>query len=92
MAGNGEAATSTPLRPPAPKVKTFSCLQCGQPITVRGLLQTTTVACSACGTVIDVSDENMRILSAFSKKALRKPAIPLGTRGTMKDGIFEVIG
>jgi hypothetical protein len=92
MAGNGEGAQSAPVRPPVPKVKTFSCLQCGQPITVRGLLQTATVACSACGTVIDVSDENMRILSAFTKQALRQPAIPLGTRGTMKDGIFEVIG
>jgi uncharacterized protein DUF4178 len=80
-------------KPPPPKAKTFACLSCGSPIRLRGLLQTTSVVCSGCGTVIDVSDnENMRIISAFVSRIKVEPAIPLGTRGTFRDGVFEVIG
>src|SRR4026209_424494 len=92
MDGSAEAPHSAPRRPPAPKVKTFRCLQCGQPVPLRGLLPTTSVVCPGCGTVIDVSDENMRIISAFNAKVKIKPAIPLGARGTFSDGRFEVIG
>ena len=78
---------------PPPKAKTFACLSCGSPIRLRGLLQTTSVVCSGCGTVIDVSDnENMRIISAFVSRIKVQPAIPLGARGTFHDGVFEVIG
>ncbi len=56
------------------------------------MLQTASVVCSACGTVIDISDENMRIISAFISKVKVEPAIPLGTRGKLPDGEFEVIG
>src|SRR5260221_3405382 len=92
MDGNSDAARPALIKPPTPKVKTFACLQSGQPITLRGLLQTTSVTCSSCGTVIDVSDENMRIISTFASKVKIKPAIPLGKRGTLSDGKFEVIG
>lgn len=79
-------------KPPTPKIKTFKCLQCAQPVTVRAMLQTTSVVCAGCGTVIDISDENMRIISAFISKVKVEPAIPLGTRGNLPDGEFEVIG
>ena len=79
-------------RPAPPKVKTFRCLQCGAAVTLRGLLQTTSVVCSSCGAIIDVSDENMRIISTFASKAKVEPAIPLGSRGKFQDGVFEVIG
>jgi len=80
------------LKQAPPKVKTFSCLQCGGPVTQRGLLQTTSIVCPSCGAVIDISDENMRVLSTFVSKAKVTPAIPLGARGTFPDGVFEVIG
>jgi len=34
----------------------------------------------------------MRIISAFASRIKVEPAIPLGTRGTFPDGIFEAIG
>src|SRR5262245_20023203 len=80
---------STPV---TPKVQTFRCIQCGAAVTLRGLLQTTSVVCSSCGSVIDVSDENLRIISTFASKAKVEPAIPLGARGKFHDGVFEVIG
>ncbi len=77
---------------PAPAVQTLQCLQCGQPVTLRGMLQTASAVCGACGTVIDISDENMRIISVFMSQAKVEPTIPLGTRGRLPDGEFEVIG
>jgi len=79
-------------KPATPKVQTFKCLQCGSPISLRGLLQTTRVVCSRCGTVIDISDENMRIIGRFKERPTVKPAIPLGSRGAFPDGVFEAIG
>jgi hypothetical protein len=76
----------------SPRARSFQCVQCGGAVTQRALLQTTTVVCPSCGTVIDVSDENLRILSKFEAKTKVKPAIPIGTRGTFPDGEFELIG
>jgi hypothetical protein len=74
------------------KAKALQCLQCGGAVTQRGLLQTTSVVCPSCGTVIDTSNENLKILSTFVAKTRVQPHIPLGTRGTFSDGEFELIG
>jgi len=92
MDGEGPAARTIPAKQPAPKIKSFACLQCGMPVTLRGMLQTSSVVCAGCGTVIDVTDENMQIIGAFLSKIKVEPAIPLGTRGQLPDGTFEVIG
>lgn len=73
------------------QVKVFNCSACGAPITLRGLGQTSTVACSSCGSIIDISDENYRILERYSE-VVCDPAIPLGTRGKLRGGEYEVIG
>lgn len=72
-------------------VKSFKCSACGAPITLRGLGQTSTVACASCGSVIDTSDENYRIIQRASQRAI-EPLIPLGNRGKLKDTVYEVIG
>jgi len=92
MDGEGPAARTIPAKQPAPKIKSFACLQCGMPVTLRGMLQTSSVVCAGCGTVIDVTDENLQIIGAFLSKIKVEPAIPLGTRGQLRDGTFEVIG
>jgi len=76
----------------SPKVRAFQCVQCGGAVTQRGLLQTISVVCPSCGTIIDVSDDNLKVLSTFEAKTKVKPAIPLGTRGTFSEGEFELIG
>jgi len=76
----------------SPKVRAFQCVQCGGAVTQRGLLQTTSVVCPSCGAIIDVSDENLKVLSKFEAKTKVRPAIPLGTRGAFPDGEFELIG
>ena len=74
------------------KAKALQCRQCGGAVTQRALLQTTSVVCPSCGAIIDTSDESLRILSTFVAKARITPHIPLGARGTFRDGEFEVIG
>lgn len=91
MAGEAQAdATAAPRS--GPKVRSFQCTSCGAPLTVRGLLQTETIACGSCGSIIDLSDENLRVISTFQLRTRVQPLIPLGTRGTLFGDLLEVIG
>jgi len=76
----------------APKVRTLACPHCGGPLTVRGLLQTETIACGGCGSVLDLSDDSLRVLSTFRARARIAPSIPLGSRGKLLGDTLEVIG
>jgi hypothetical protein len=73
-------------------VKTFSCPSCGAPVSVKALGQTVAVGCQSCGALIDVTDDNYRIISEAQGKMLFFPAIPLGRRGTLHGEKWEVIG
>ena len=75
-----------------PKVKSFACSGCGAPLTVRGLGQTETIACTSCGSVIDLTDENLQIISKFEAARTIEPLIELGTRATFLGEKLEVIG
>jgi hypothetical protein len=55
-------------------------------------LQTETIACGGCGSVLDLSDENLHVLSTFRAKARIEPRIPLGSRGKLLGDALEVIG
>ncbi len=82
-----------PAQPPAaPRVKVLRCSGCGNSLTVRGVAHTESIACEACGSVIDLTDENLRILCTYQSKIKYTPLIPLGARGKMKGDLFEVIG
>jgi hypothetical protein len=74
----------------APKV--FSCPSCGASIALRALGQTISVACSACGSIIDATNSDYQILSKAAKALRIQPVIPLGTRGRLKGVLWEVIG
>jgi hypothetical protein len=85
------AASATPRRED-PKVRTLACPSCGAPLTVRGLLQTESIACGACGSVLDLGDENLRVISVVRSKLRIQPLIPLGARGELLGDTLEVIG
>jgi hypothetical protein len=86
---SAKTLSSTPV---APRVKSFKCPKCSNPLTVRGMEQTESIACEACGSIIDLTDANFRILSTFQSKMKYKPWIPLGKRGKVKGDLWEVIG
>jgi hypothetical protein len=97
MDGKPDAMTEPSLgvpapAPAAPKVKTLKCSACGSPVPLRGMERTESVACEACGSVIDLTDENLRVISTFQSRVKYKPLIPLGSRGRIRGDLFEVIG
>ncbi|HHG83411.1 MAG TPA: DUF4178 domain-containing protein, partial [Bacteroidetes bacterium] len=87
MAGHEHKPTS-----PMGGVKAFSCPNCGGQVTLRAPGQTLAAACSHCSSVIDLSNENLRILQKAQDKITREPVIPIGTRGKMEGIEWEVIG
>lgn len=81
----------TPSKPAsAPKV--FNCPACGGGVVIRAQGHSVAVACRACGSIIDVADENYSVLAKAHKKLQIEPLIPLGQRGKLHGVIWEVIG
>jgi hypothetical protein len=85
---------STPPPPPAKpagRPRTFACPNCGGPVTLRAVGQSISATCSQCSSLIDVADENYRIIEEARVKTL--PAeIPIGARGKLKGIEWEVVG
>jgi hypothetical protein len=78
-----EPSLTAPTPAPAsPQVKTLKCSGCGSPITLRGMERTESVACEACGSVIDLTDENLRIFHLRPRST--QAAHPLGS-GKIRD-------
>ncbi|MCB1178306.1 MAG: DUF4178 domain-containing protein, partial [Leptospiraceae bacterium] len=73
-------------------VKTFNCPNCASNVKVRVQGQSLTVVCMSCKSIIDTSDENLKILQKINDKKSRRQYIPFGARGVINDVIWEVIG
>jgi hypothetical protein len=54
--------------------------------------QTSSIVCGSCGAIVDISDENFKILDSFLAKARYTPLIPLGTKGVIRGVKWQVIG
>ncbi|MCC9004069.1 MAG: DUF4178 domain-containing protein, partial [Candidatus Competibacter sp.] len=74
------------------RAESFQCPGCGSALTVRAKGRTETLACGTCGSIIDITDPNLRILSKFQSRIQYEPVIPLGTRGTLDNTEYEAIG
>ena len=74
------------------RVKTFSCPSCGGSVNIRAIGATINVVCAYCSSIIDTSDENYKVVDAFTKKIQRRTIIPLGQRGTLFGTLWETIG
>lgn len=81
-----------PAAPAAPAAKTLACTSCGASLTVRAPGHTVSVACSACGAVLDAQDPNFAVIAKYEQKTKIKPDIPLGSRGKLRNEMYEVIG
>lgn len=76
---------------PAGDIKTFSCPNCGGSIEIRAVGISISAVCGSCGSIIDVANENVHLISKAAIKT-RKIAIPLGSRGVIFGVEWEVIG
>lgn len=85
--------------PPEPKIEkrppgsihTFACPSCGGTVGVRAVGTSITATCQSCGSIIDIANENYRVIRQAALKT-RITAIPLGARATLFDEEWEVIG
>jgi hypothetical protein len=59
---------------------------------LRGFQHTRSAVCIQCLSVLDTSDEKVKILQRFDERARVRPIIPLGTRGKLHGTLYEVIG
>ena len=87
-----------PPKPPpggakaAPGPKVFNCPQCGAQLSISVQGTTLVVACKSCGSIVDVTDENYKILSHARAKKKYEPTIPIGAKGKLRGETWKVIG
>lgn len=72
--------------------QSLQCPGCGSSLAVHAPGYSETLACSSCGSVIDLTDQNLRILSRFKAKLTHQPLIPLGTSGILEETSYQAIG
>lgn len=79
------------MSPDDASVRTLSCPACGGTIAMRAAGYTVTLACEYCGTLIDATNPDARIITRYHE-VQASLAIPLGTRGTLRGVEWEAIG
>lgn len=69
----------------------FKCKQCGGPIKVT-LEETRAVGCPSCGSIVDVKDPNLSLISRSSARMSVKPKLALGSSGKLRGVDFTILG
>ncbi len=75
-----------------PLARGLNCPNCGSAVELRAGEHALTAVCPSCLSVLDAKDPNFRVLQTVEEKMRVKPRIPLGTRGTIMGGTYQVIG
>ncbi len=75
-----------------PGVTTFSCGNCGGPVSVKYPGHSLTTVCENCNSVIDTSNETFKVIATYYSQLKVHPRIDLGTRGELMGKTWEVIG
>ena len=75
----------------APAAEQFNCPNCGGTIEIKAAGYTVTVACQYCGSILDVANPDVRIITRYEQE-VRQLELPLGSRGKLRGQEWEVIG
>jgi len=77
----------------APQVKSLNCPNCGATLTLRSFSHAVTIVCDSCHSILDAQDPRLKVLEKFHAATDEDPPlIPLGSRGTIRGTVYEVIG
>ncbi|ATY30714.1 DUF4178 domain-containing protein [Sphingomonas psychrotolerans] len=76
---------------PAPAARALTCPSCGGGVELRAAGYTVHVACQYCGSILDVTDPQVKLVTAYNQQSAELE-IPLGTRGTLRGVEWEAIG
>ncbi|WP_343609998.1 DUF4178 domain-containing protein [Novosphingobium sp.] len=71
--------------------RAITCPSCGGSIGIKAAGYTVSVACLYCGTVLDVANDDVRVIAEYHQ-AVAQLDIPLGTRGSLFGVEWEAIG
>ncbi len=74
-----------------PGVATLRCPNCGGTVAIRAPGQTVSVVCQSCASVLDVEGTDVANIVKYVKLRAR-PLLAMGSRGTFRGQLFEVIG
>ena len=85
------AMSAVPARPPV-TVRSVNCPNCGAATAVRTFGHAVNVVCQNCRSILDAKDAGVTILQRYKEAVPIEPLIPLGTRGTIRDVPYEVVG
>jgi hypothetical protein len=83
--------SAVPARPPV-TVRSVNCPNCGAATAVRTFGHAVNVVCQNCRSILDAKDAGVTILQKYKEAVPIEPLIPLGTRGTIRDVPYEVVG
>jgi hypothetical protein len=72
--------------------KALNCPQCGSAIELRAMGAAATVVCSYCNSTLDATNPQLTILQRWEAAMTVQPIIPMGSRGKLKNTIWEAIG
>jgi hypothetical protein len=75
----------------APAVRALTSPSCGCNVTLRAAGYSVTIACLYCGSLLDVTDPEVKLITEY-RQAAAELAIPLGSRGVLKGVEWEAIG
>jgi hypothetical protein len=70
----------------------FDCPACGGPLTLRAEGASLSIACPHCGSLLDAKDPRHQALDRHRVKIGAPPVLPIGTRGTLRGDLLEVVG
>ncbi len=73
------------------KTRAFNCPSCGAPLKVAHE-NIETVGCGSCGALLDPADERIKILATAKRKQKVAPLLELGSKGSLRGELLEVIG
>jgi hypothetical protein len=77
--------------PAAARVRTLACPSCGGSVTVRANGISITAICASCGSTLDVSNPDVRVITE-ARQRTREPPIAIGMRGLLVGTLWEVTG
>ncbi|SFR84640.1 DUF4178 domain-containing protein [Sphingomonas jatrophae] len=76
---------------PALAVRALTCPNCGGAIEMRAAGSTVSFICPHCGSTLDATDRDLALLTR-AHKAMKRPRIALGTRGTIEGTEWQAVG
>jgi len=71
----------------------LNCPSCGAPVNLRAEGQTMAAICGSCASILDASTPRLQEIGKVAQTTLKiRPLLPIGTRGVLKDEVWDIIG